>query len=596
MANLGLNPRLHALIGQAIQHQQRGEYAQAEKLYAQVLREDPAQPDTHNFLGLLAHQTGRHELGESHMRRSIELAPQRAEFHYNYANMLLNLGRPEEAVQELQRTVEIAPGMIAAWQALGMALQGLKFHMHAAACFHRVLSAEPRRADVWQSLGACMQAENLLPEAAEAYRRAQALNPADPYLQLALATIAVDAKRDDEAGRELDNLLKMAPTMPDAHYQHGVWLANRGDFDGARAELEHTLELTPDHYQAALYYTYITPLKPDAPLVRRLDAVARDGHPEPGQAANVHFALGYVLDKDGQYDAAFGHYLEANRLQHSLSRYSTASQIRLHASMQAAFGKEFLARARTFANPTAKPLFIIGMPRSGTSLLEQILSSHPQVFGGGEMTLLSAELRRRIGPVSNAELGAAVAALPDAGLAGVAAQVAAQLESLAPGKRHVTDKMPSNFMYLGLVHALFPNARIIHCRREPLDTCVSCFTTCFRDGHRFTNDLKELGEYYRLYQQAMDFWTDILPPGSIHEVHYEEVVADLETQVRGLLDACGLAWDPACLQFQDNARAVSTASVYQVRQPIYRSAIGRWRRYESHLGPLQEALAAPALL
>lgn len=596
MANPVLNPRLQALIGKAIQHQQRGEHAQAETLYAQVLKEDPLQADTHNFMGLLAHQTGRHELGESHVRRSIELAPQRAEFHYNYANMLLNLGRPEEAAQELQRTVEIAPGMTDAWLALGIALQGLMFHMHAAACFHRVLSADPRRTDVWQSLGACLQADNLLPEATDAYRRAQALTPADPHIQLALATIATDAKRDEEAGRELKKLLEMAPSLPDAHYQRGVWLANRGDFEGARAELTRTLELAPDHYQAALYYIYITPLAPDASLVRRLEDVVRAGREEPGQAASVHFALGYVLDKDKQYDAAFQHYLEANRLQRSLTRYTTESQTRLQAAMQAAFGREFLARAQAFSNPSARPIFIIGMPRSGTSLLEQILSSHPEVFGGGEMTLLSAELRRRIGPRSNAEFGAAVASLPDAELAGVATQVLARLEEMSPGKSRVTDKMPSNFMYLGLVHALFPKARIIHCRRDPLDTCVSCFTTSFRDGHRFTNDLKELGEYYRLYQQAMDFWETTLPPGTIHQVRYEGLVDDLEAQVRQLLDACGLAWDPACLDFQDNARAVSTASVYQVRQPIYRSAIGRWRRYSAHLGPLQEALAAPALL
>ena len=596
MANPSLDPHLRALLGKATQHQQRGEYMHAERIYGEVLKQNPQQPDAQHFLGLLAHQTGRSALGESHVRRSIELAPQRPDFHHNYANMLLNLGRPEEAVLELQRAVDLAPDMTAAWLALGTVLQGLKFHMHAAACFQRVLSLEPRRAGVWQSLGACMHAENLLPEATEAYQRAQALTPGDAQVQLALAAIATDSKQDEAAGRELEKLLAMAPDMADAHYQHAVWLANRGEFDAARAELQRTLELAPDHYQAALYYTYITPLAPDAPLVRRLDEVARAGDEEPAQAANVHFALGYVLDKDGQYDAAFRHYLEANRLQGSLSRYTTESQVRLQASLEAAFGAEFLARVRRFGNPSSKPLFIIGMPRSGTSLLEQILSCHPAVFGGGEMTLLKAELRRRTASRSNAEFGAAVAALPGSELADVATQIVAQLDSLAPDHRYVTDKMPSNFMYLGLIHALFPNARIIHCRRDALDICVSCFTTCFRDGHRFTNDLRQLGEYYRLYVQAMGFWSSVLPPDTIHEVRYEDLVQDPEGQVRRLLDTCGLAWDPACLHFQDNTRAVSTASVYQVRQPIYRSAVGRWQRYAAHLGPLQEALAAPALL
>jgi tetratricopeptide (TPR) repeat protein len=586
---------LRMLIGQAVTHQRRGEYREAERLYQQVLKADPQQADAQHFMGLLAHQTGRPELALTHMQRALGLAPQRADFRFNYANILAEQDRPQEAAQAFQQTVDIDPRMTAAWQGMGMVLRRLGFDLHAAAAYQQAIQLDPRNPALWYALGECVQAVSLLPEAAEAFQRAQSLAPDEPSTQLALAVVAIESRRDEDAQTALDKVITMSPEMPEAHYHRGVWLANKGDFDAARASLRHALELAPDYYQAALYYAYITPLSQDDPLVRRLEGVAERGDwREPGQGVNVHFTLGYVLDKDGRYDAAFGHYLEANRLQRQLSQYSTDSQRELQASMQHAFGPEFLARARRFADPSAKPLFIIGMPRSGTSLLEQILSSHPEVYGGGEMLFLHAELRRRLGPAMQGDFAQTVLALPDDELATIARGLLAHMDALAPGARHVTDKMPSNFMLLGLLHGLFPNARIIHCRRDALDTCVSCFTTSFKTGQKFTNDLKELGEYHRLYEEAMAHWQHVLPPGIIHEVSYEALVSDLEPQVRGLLAYCGLPWDEACLHFQDNARAVSTASVYQVRQPIYRSAVGRWKRYEKHLGPLRAALGLDA--
>lgn len=586
---------LRTLIGQAVALQRRGEYGEAERLYQQVLKADPQQVDAHHFMGVLAHQTGRPDLALTHMQRALELAPRRADFRFNYANMLAEQGRPQEAAQAFQQTVDIDPRMTAAWQGLGMVLHQLGFDLHAAAAYQQAIQLDSRNPVLWYALGECVQAVSLLPEAAEAYQRAQSLAPDEPAIQLALAVVAMESHRDAEAQAALDKVIAMAPDMPAAHYHRGVWLANKGDFDAARSSLRRALELAPGYYQAALYYAYITPLPPDDPLVKRLEGVAkRSDWQEPGQGANVHFTLGYVLDKDGQYDAAFGHYLEANRLQRRLSQYSTESQRELQESMQRAFGPEFLARARDFADPSAKPLFIIGMPRSGTSLLEQILSSHPQVHGGGEMLFLHAELRRRLGPAMQGDFAQTVLALPDPELAAIARGLVAHMDAVAPGASHVTDKMPSNFMLLGLLHGLFPNARIIHCRRDALDTCVSCFTTSFKAGHKFTSDLRELGEYHRLYEQAMAHWQRVLPPGTIHEVSYEALVNDLEPQVRALLSHCGLPWDETCLHFQDNARAVSTASVFQVRQPIYRSAIGRWKRYEKHLGPLRTALGLDA--
>ena len=585
------------LISKAVQHQKNGEYAQAERIYTEILKASPDNADVNNLMGLLAHQTGRHELAERHMQRALQLSPRRAEFHYNYGAMSRELGRPDQAAREFQVAVELAPQMADAWQGLAFAFLDMKLEMYAVACLQQLLQLQPRRADLWQTLGECLESIGMMPEAAAAMQHARQLAPDDPRTELGIVRIAVESGDDAAAHAGFERLPAAISDTPEARYQKGVWLANKGDFDAARAELDRALELSPDFSQAALYYSYITELSLDHPLVSRLmRAAQRHEWDDNGEGANVNFALGYVLDQHKQYDAAFAHYAEANRLRRVGARYSTASHREHQASMLQNLGSAFQARAQTFGNPSQKPLFIVGLPRSGTSLLEQVLSGHPEIYGGGEMVFLHAELRRRLGPAGYGDLARSLASLGDAALADLAATVLAHMERLAPGKARITDKMPSNLTILGLIHGLFPAAHIIYCQRDPLDTCVSCFTTSFKSGHKFSNDLTELGEYYRISEAAMQRWEEIFTPGSVCRVRYEDLVTDLEGETRRLLAFCGLEWHPGCLDFRSNARAVKTASVYQVRQPIYGSAIGRWRRYESHLAPLQQALAAPPLL
>ena len=585
------------LIGKAVQHQKSGEYAAAERIYAEILQSNPDNADVLNFMGLLAHQTDRNELAETHMQRAIALAPRRPDFHYNYGAMLSKLGRPDHAAREFQAAVELAPQMTDAWQGLALAFLDMKLEMYAAACLQQLLQLDPRRADIWLTLGECFESLSMMPEASAALQRARDLAPNDPQTELGLVRIAIESGDDASAQSRFEELPLAASAMPETHYQRGVWLANTGDFGSARAELERALQLSPDYYEAALYYTYITELPLDHPLVRRLIQVAKRGEwDDAGQGANVNFALGYVLDKHERYDDAFAYYSEANRLRRLGARYSTASHREHQGTLLKNAGPEFQSRAARFGNRSRKPIFIVGLPRSGTSLLEQVLSSHPEIHGGGEMVLLHAELRRRLGPAGYGNLAHSVGSMSDAALADLAGAVLAQMDSLAPGKSRITDKMPSNLTILGLVHGLFPEASIIYCQRDPLDTCVSCFTTSFKSGHNFSNDLTELGEYYRISEAAIDRWENMFAAGSICRVRYEDLVTDLEGQTRRLLSFCGLDWDDRCLGFQSNGRAVKTASVYQVRQPVYRSAIGRWQRFERHLEPLKRALAATPLL
>ncbi|MDE2140361.1 MAG: sulfotransferase, partial [Gammaproteobacteria bacterium] len=224
---------------------------------------------------------------------------------------------------------------------------------------------------------------------------------------------------------------------------------------------------------------------------------------------------------------------------------------------------------------------------------EQILARHPQVRGGGELNFLHAALRRRLGRDYRLNYLAALQSLSAADLHGIGAQCLDEMQALDPAAKRITDKMPSNFMVLGLLHTLYPQARIIHCRRDPLDNCVSLYTTLFETGHVFASDLSELGGYYRMYTELMQHWRAILPPGVMLELDYEALVNDTENQARRLLQHCGLEWDPACLQVGELQRGIRTASLFQARQPVYRSAVGRWKHYERFLGPLKTALGIP---
>jgi Sulfotransferase family len=255
------------------------------------------------------------------------------------------------------------------------------------------------------------------------------------------------------------------------------------------------------------------------------------------------------------------------------------------------FAPDFFRKAAGHGDDSWAPIFIVGMPRSGTTLMEQVLASHSKVFGAGELEtfkeLVGECAQRRKVPPAYPDL---VALLPPEEMTELGRQYTTRVRALAPEAAHIVDKMPLNFLFVGLIHAAFPRARIINTRRDPLDNCVSCYSLLFTGAQPFAYDLAELGHYYRGYERVMEHWHKVLPPGILMDVQYEDLVDDLEGVSRRVLAHCGLDWEDACLDFHRTERTVRTASLMQVREPIYRRSIGSWRRYEKHLGPLCAAL------
>ena len=288
-------------------------------------------------------------------------------------------------------------------------------------------------------------------------------------------------------------------------------------------------------------------------------------------------------------DRAFEHLLQGNALKRREVDYNEAAHQRTFQAIAEAVRRQparSLCAAR--AIPRRLPIFIVGMPRSGSTLVEQILASHPQVHAAGELKNLDRVVQRRVrrGTAGRFLFRRASAALDADGLRRLGQAYLASLPPLADGKTRITDKAPSNFFHVGLIRLILPNARIIHTMRDPVDTCVSCFSRLFTHGQAFSYDLAELGRYYRWYHELMDHWRSVLPAGAMLDVSYEDVVDNLEEQARRLIDYCGLPWDDRCLSFHETSRPIATASNVQVRQPLYRSSLARWRRYEAYLEPL----------
>jgi hypothetical protein len=326
----------------------------------------------------------------------------------------------------------------------------------------------------------------------------------------------------------------------------------------------------------------------DAEIAAMQALLAKGDEISKGDTMLLHFALGKAFLDTGDSGRAFAHLNAGNRMKRAQISYDPVSTGHWMRSIATVFSADFLERLEGQGAASSKPIFVLGMPRSGTTLVEQILASHPSVHGAGELSYIQNIVN---------ELGnfpSSAAALTPASLRAFGERYLAQTAKLAPGAPHVVDKMPINFAYAGLIRLILPGARLIHSRRDPVDTCLSCYSKLFTAEQSFSYDLAELGQFHRDYQRLTAHWRNVFPPEFFLEVDYESVVEDLEGQARRMLDFLSLPWDPACLAFHETKRPVRTASVNQVRQKLYKSSSGRWRQHKANLGPLLAALQIPA--
>jgi tetratricopeptide (TPR) repeat protein len=605
---------------------QKGKVAEAAELYRQVVAGDGKNLYALHFLGLIEASAGNFETAKDLMGRSLAIGCPSAEFLENYAGVLvrlgdyaaalricdkggnqtgssnalqylravslLKLGRFQESVSQFNRVIERQPNHLPALTERSIALVELNDYDAAAASVRKALGINPNYADAHLNLANVCALQQRYDEALAEYSKALALAPrlADAYI--GRGNVFYDLNDYDQALSNYDAALALAPKHADALHRKAQALLELGRFSEANESIERAIDLQP---RAGRFYNTLTlynKLSPGDPRLAAMEALAQEASSLTDEnQIFLNFALAKALQDVGDYARSFGHLSAGNALKRKQLRYDEPATLDYLQRMRETFSADLLRARSGRGDPSPVPVFIVGMPRSGSTLVEQILASHPQVFGAGE----TAEWHRAM-----TELGAPVADMrhaPEAlqrisyeDLAQLGAKYLARIRGLAPSAERITNKTLLNFSGVGLIHLALPNARIIHTRRDPVDTCLSCFLRAFKEHLSFTYDLGELGRYYRAYQDLMEHWRNVLPKDVMIEVQYEETVTDLEAQARRIIAHCGLEWDPRCLNFYETERPVRTASLAQVRQPIFQDAVGRWRAYERFLQPLLQEL------
>lgn len=565
---------------------QLGSGAEALPYLERALALSPNSGQTHTNLGMVLASLNRRPEALDHFNKAAVLDPNLAAPHNNIGSVLSALRRYDEAAAAFRCALERDPGLVEAWANLGNALFHLRRHAEAISCFERALARNPRFAAAHYNWGTVLGELGSHDLAAAHYRHACEIDPhyVAAYNNLGRSLNALN--RPQDAITAFNQALARDPDYALAHAGLGNALLFMGRMDEARAECERAVALAPDQPAVHRALSEVKKYTAGDPAIAAMEALARRDS-DDSERAELYFALYKAYADIGEYALAFESLVQGNAAKRRLIDYDEAANLGEMVAMAETFTPEFLA-SKPGGDPSERPVFIFGMPRSGTTLVEQILASHPLIFGAGEASEFG---RTVVGTYRPGISVLDVAALGPNDQQGLGARYVREMMARVPaGKQRFTDKMPANFRFAGLIHMMLPRARIIHVRRDPLDTCFSCYSKLFNGALDYTYDLGELGRYYRSYEMLMAHWRRALPAGVMLEVSYEELVNDLETGARALVAHCGLDWDPHCLAFHKTERLVITASTAQVRQPVYKTAIGRYKPYESWLGPLREAL------
>jgi tetratricopeptide (TPR) repeat protein len=581
-------------LAEASRHLAQGELDAAAQVASSVLTAEANHPGALLVLGRIALQRGDVAHAIDHFNHSILFDGTNAPAWCGLGDAHVALGDYQEAAANYGQAVRLRPEYGEAWNQLGICLQKLGEWAQAEACHSEALRLSPASAAVHNDLANALKGRGELGRARILFERALALEPENAVIAYNLGTTLYALDDLDGALAYYRQALRHRPSFADAANNLAHVLKQQGKLDEAAAQFQETLQLRPDH---ALAYHNLSELA-GAGFYRftpeelgRLKAIVERQQLETPERSTACFALAAEYDRQGAYQEAFAHYQKANDLRRNATRQGAAFDAQRHEALVeriiANFDRAYFERVRGWGLDTELAVFLVGMPRSGSTLVEQILASHPQVHGAGELSKLPGSRGANgAGPGNNFD---ALHGLPHARAAGELARDFLQhLGELGKGAARVTVKTLENTLRVGVIATLFPRARIVYCRRQPLDVCLSCYFTNF-ESVPFAWSLSDIGRYYRALEKLMGHWNQVLP-GKIHEVSYEELVRAQEAVSRRLVAHCGLEWDERCLGFFHTRRAVRTASAVQVRKPISTGSVGRWQRYRPYLGPLLEAL------
>ena len=532
----------------------------AENICRQILKTAPEYHPAYHELGLLAVDKGQLSHATQLVSQAIALNERIYVYHRNLCELYRRLGSLEKAVAAGQRATSLKEDDLDAHYNLGLALADSGLMQEAADSYHRALALNPKHGLSWNNLGAALEKLGNESAAEEAYSRAVQL---------------------DQRHHEAQNNL-------------GAIYSVQGKLDEARTCFEKAIEATPGfispHYNLSSLKVY----DKDDPHLKLLEEMALTigANQSLDERIRLSFALGKAREDAGNHDTAFVAYENGNRLKHNRLSMDERKADGNLAKIMEVFDQPFFEARTKPALSDRTPVFIVGLPRSGTTLIEQILASHPEVYGGGELSQLREVLAKPSGVTADRTFIEYVRDLSTLEFETLGHEYLERVWALSPESRFITDKMPANYFFIGMIHLIFPDAKIIHSVRDPIDSCFSCYARLFNETMEFAYDLGTLGRYAARYLRLMWHWHNVLPTDTVLDVRYEDIVDDVEGQARRMLDYIGLPWSDECLKFYENKRPVKTASIAQVRKPIYRSSVGRAKNFEKHLTLLRDIIDA----
>ena len=649
-----MNQSLDQLFHLAMSYHQSGSLPQAEGTCEQILQTDPSHASTLHLLGVIKGQQGDHELAAESFAKAVAADPHVPDFHRNLGHACRSLGRLDEAIESYREALRLKPDSADSKLGLASSLHEQGKLDGAIESYLELVQQYPHWPEAHYNLATAFKDQERVDDAIRHYQEALRLKPDYHEALNNLSGLLVGRVKHQTAARQLRELVNLRPDFAPGHCNLGLVLMELSEFDEAIDSFQRTIELDPNAAEAycglanacirsgklaeaSTHFEKLSKIESDPnyialgeaailerqgrlqeafdvlqPLVevgndsedflvllailesqlgKRPEAIERLQSVYETSTRNqirISFELGHMYDKVGDYDRAMDRFQRGNDLK--AGPFDEVALDNMVSSRIEVLGAHRLAHFPSAEHESRLPVFIVGMPRSGTSLVEQILSSHPDVYGAGELMDI-IQLRKDL--PKTLETDVSYPRCMETMSLGMTNEIARRhleaLQQLAGNAQRVTDKMPYNFFVLGLIKLLFPRASIIHCVRDAVDTCLSCFFQNFPAGSTWCFDLPSIGTFYNQYQRMMRHWRDDVEIPML-EVCYEDLVTDTESHVRRILDHVGLDWSDQCLRFHESDRVVSTASYKQVREPIYTKSVARWKNYEKHLAPLLDAL------
>ena len=581
-------PQLHEDLGSVLAT--RGDFRAAIPCFEAAIKLDPRLTLAHKKLGQALAAAGRGKEADQSFEVFFELDPAKRAVAEGAEH--LKAGRLEDPVKVFRAALKQDPDDVDVMRYLAVAWSQKKETWDdAEALLRRAVRIAPDFTVAWLNLGSVLVSQGKHLDAVETYRTATRLDPENVSAWAGLGSAYALTGNVDQSAVAYARAVGLNPKAPGVHMGHAHVLKTLGSQEASLESYRAAIRAKPDFGEVYWSMANLKVFRFEAEEVAAMEAQLEKGGLSESAETHFRFALGKAYEDSKDYDTAWKYYHTGNQLQRTQVYYDPLEMSARHRDIFEVFTREFLEQNSGHGYAAPDPIFIVGLPRSGSTLVEQILSSHPQVEGTAELPNLS-KIATSIGRYRSDQVHYPRAALhlaPRDWQSYGQQYIEETRRHRVLGRPFFTDKLPNNFPQIGFLQLILPNAKVINTRRHPLDSCLGAYKQLFGKGQNFTYDIDELADYYRNYCAMIDHWHKVLP-GKVLDVHYEDTVLDFEGQVRRILDHCGLPFDEACLKYYENPRAVRTASSEQVRQPIYRGSLGTWRKYEAHLGIWKESL------